>query len=174
MNSVLLLGVVFGVAVSGSAQAAAAYKSSGATVNFLQVSGAVLTTINSLDNRNQLFSGSYLAMGSVKDLSGFQHSVSDVSSRSGTVPSTLTLIPLSLAAYTSDTSPRSGSDAASCSAGSGSCSLSWNRLLTELAADIVPVEFPGGTVSMPSSVLLFGPGLLGLTIVARRRNSLPN
>jgi hypothetical protein len=38
----------------------------------------------------------------------------------------------------------------------------------------VPVEFPAGTVSMPSSVLLFGPGLLGLTIVARRRNSLPN
>jgi hypothetical protein len=174
MNS-KLFGVVFSVAVSGSAQAAVADKSTDAMVNFLQVSGAVLTTINSLDNRDQLFSGSYLAMASVKDHGGFQRTGSDSSSSSGTSPSTLTgLNQLSLAAHASDASHQGESDAASCSAGSDSCSLSWNGLLAELAGDIVHVEFPGGTVSIPSSMLLFGPGLLGLTIVARRRNSLPN
>ena len=190
MNSVLLLSVVFGVAVSGSAQAAAADKPTDATVNFLPVSGAVLTTINSLDKRDQLYSGSYLAMASVKDHSGFQRTGSDSSSSSETSPSTLTgLNPLSLAAHAPDASlpdaslpgasqpnasHQSESDAASCSTGSGNCSLSWNGLLAELAGDIVHVKYPGGTVSIPSSMLLFGPGLLGLTIVARRRNSLSN
>jgi len=175
MNSVLLLSVVFGVAVSGSAQAAAADKSTDATVNFLPVSGAVLTTINRLDNKNQLFSGSYLAMKSVEDHSDLQYSSSDSISRSGTSPSTLTgLNQLSFAAHASGASHQSESDAASCSAGSDNCSLSWNGPLTELDADTVHVEFPGGTVSMPSPVLLFGPGLLGLAIVARRRSGLPN
>jgi len=171
----LLLSVVFGVAVSGSAQAAAADKSTDATVNYLQVSDAVLTSINSLDNRDQLFSGSYLAMASVKDHSGFQRTGSDSSSSSETSPSILTVSnPLSLAAHASDASHQGESDAASCSTGSDNCSLSWNGLLAELAGDIVDVKFPGGSVSMPSSMLLFGPGLLGLAIVARRRNSRSN
>jgi len=174
MNS-KLFSVVFGVAVSGSAQAAAADKSTDATVNYLQVSDAVLTSINSLDNRDQLFSGSYLAMASVKDHSGFQRTGSDSSSSSETSPFTLTgLNQLAFATHASDASHQSESDAVSCSAGSDNCSLSRNGLLAELAGDIVRVEFPGGSVSMPSSMLLFGPGLLGLAIVARRRNSRSN
>jgi len=174
MNS-KLFSVVFGVAVSGSAQAAAADKSTDATVNYLQVSDAVLTSINSLDNRDQLFSGSYLAMASVKDHSGFQRTGSDSSSSSETSPFTLTgLNQLAFATHASDASHQSESDAVSCSAGSDNCSLSWNGLLTKLAADTVHMEFPGGSVSMPSSMLLFGPGLLGLAIVARRRNSRSN
>jgi len=174
MNS-KLFGVVFGVAVSGSAQAAAADKSTDATVNYLPVSGAALSTINSPDKREQLFSGSYLAMASVKDHSGFQRTGSDSSSNSETSPSTLNgSNPFSLAMHALEASHQSESNAASCSAGSDNCSSPWNGLLAYLAGDIVHVEFPGGTVSMPSSVLLFGPGLLGLTIVARRRNALPN
>ena len=170
MNS-KLFGVVFGVAVSGSMQAAAADKSTDATVNFLPMSGAALTTINRFDARAQLFSGSYLATNSVEDHSDLQHSGPDSISKSGTSPSTLTgLNQLALATHASDTSHQSEADAVSCSAGSNNCSLSRKGLQPEIAADIVHMEFPGGSVSMPSSVLLFGPGLLGLAIIARRRN----
>jgi hypothetical protein len=178
MNSLLLLSVVIGVSVSGSAQAAAADKSTDATENFLPLSGTSLTTINRFDARGdaraQLFSGSYLAMNSVEDHRDLQHSGADSSSRSGTSPSTQTgSNQLALAAHASDTSDatlQSEADAVSCSTGSHNCSLSWNRLLTDLAAETVHVVFPGGSVSMPNSVLLFGPGLLGLAVIARRRN----
>jgi hypothetical protein len=175
MNSELLLSVVFGVAVGGSAQAAAADKSTDVRVNLLPMSGAALTTINRFDARGdaraQLFSGSYLAINSVKDHNNFQHSGSGLSSRSGTSSSTLTgLNQLAFATHPSNASHQSESDAVSCSAGSDNCSLSWNGLLTKLAADTVHVEFPGGSVSMPSSMLLIGPGLLGLAVIARRRN----
>ncbi len=182
MNSVLLMGVVFGVAVGGSAQAAAADTSNHAAVNFLPASGTALATPNRFDagadTRARLFAGSYLAMNSVEDPGVVQDSGPDPINGSVTSKARQSgLNQLALATHTAvtlDATRQSEADAVSCSTGSHNCTSAWNGALPALAVKTMDVESPGDSVSMPSSVLLFGPGLLGLAVIARRRDDLSN
>lgn len=176
MNRVFL-GVMLGVAVSSSVQAAAVYMPTDSTVNFLSLLGTTSATIGIFDDSDPLFSGAYLAIDPTGDQIFFSPNGADfdLSNSSGTAPFTLTLTgsdQFSIAARASAASPWIEPDAVVCSAVSDSCSLSWNALLVELAVDLAQAEPPGGSVPVPTSILLFGSGLVGLAVVARRRNGL--
>ncbi|HEY9199382.1 MAG TPA: hypothetical protein VIR60_08450 [Gammaproteobacteria bacterium] len=167
-----LLAAFLGTAMCSSAQAIV-FSPTDTTVNFVPILGVGPTLIGLFDDSDMDFSGGYLAVQSSGDQASFSPTAGgfSLSNASGLAPTTFALSGsdyFTLAAWSPLTNSWLAPDAVYCSAVSSSCALSWSGILVELAVDLVETP-PFAAIPIPSSVFLFGSGLMGLTVVARRR-----
>lgn len=168
-----LLATLLGVAMCSSAQAAI-FRPTDTTVNFVPFLGSGPILIGLFDDSDVNFSDGYLAVQSSGDQVSFSPAGGDftLSNASGLAPTAFALSgsdSFTLAAWTPLANAWLAPDAVYCVAVSSSCALSWSGFLVELAVDLV--ETPFAVIPLPSSVFLFGAGLTGLAVVARRRMS---
>lgn len=167
-----LLAAVLGTAMCSSAQAIV-FRPTDTTVNFVPFLSSGSTLLGLFDDSDMDFSLGYLAVQSSGDQISFSPAGGDftLSNASGSAPTVFALSGsdhFTLAAWSPLTNSWLAPDAVYCTAVSSSCALSWSGILVELAVDLVETP-PFAAIPIPSSVFLFGSGLVGLAVVARRR-----
>lgn len=157
-----------------SASAASIFSPTDETINFIEYYSTTPVEIGIFDDSDPTYTGDYLSVDAAGDNVTFTPSGSDyiITNTSSSSPDSFTLTDsdqFTLAAWSMTSGSWLAPDAVTCSAASNSCVLSWSGLLTELAVDLIEATPPDAAVPLPPSALLFGFGLFGLTVVARRR-----